>query len=54
MGLADTLRDILGTISNYKSKYEHVKQERDELKSELDEANKVAQQIKEELEKWKV
>ena len=52
MNIIQTLQEILGSISSYKSRYEQIKKERDELRAEIDQAMEVARQIKEILEQW--
>jgi len=43
---------MLGSISSYKSRYDQVKKERDELVAEMNQATEVAKQIKDVLEQW--
>ena len=50
--LIQLLQEILGSISSYKSRYEQVKEERDELVAEINQAMEIVRQIKEMLEQW--
>ena len=52
MNIIQALQEILGSISSYKSRFEQMKQERDELRAEIDQAAEVAKQIKDVLEQW--
>ena len=52
MNIIQTLQEILGSISSYKSRYEQMKKERDELRAEIDQATEIAKQIKDVLEQW--
>ena len=52
MNITQALQEILGSLSSYKSRYEQVKRERDELQAEIDQATEVAQQIKDVLKQW--
>ena len=50
--LISMLKEICASISSYKSRYEQVKEERDELVAEINQAIEIARQIKEILEQW--
>jgi len=50
--LVQALQEILGSLSSYKSRYIHVKRERDELVAEINQAIEIARQIKDMLEQW--
>ena len=52
MKINQLLQEILGNISSYKSRYEQVKKERDELVAEINQAMEIASQIKDMLEQW--
>ena len=52
MNIIQTLQEILGSISSYKSRYGQMKEERDELVAEINQATEVAKQIKDVLEQW--
>ena len=52
MNLISMLKEICASISSYKSRYEQMKEERDELRAEIDQAMEVARQIKDVLEQW--
>ena len=52
--LIQLLQEILGSLSSYKSRYEQMKQERDELVAEINQAVEIATQIKDMLEKWEI
>ena len=52
MKINQLLQEILGSISSYKSRYEQVKKERDELVAEINQAMEIASQIKDMLEQW--
>ena len=52
MNIIQTLQEILGSLSSYKSRYEQMKEERDELRAEIDQATEIAKQIKDVLEQW--
>jgi len=48
------LKEICASISSYKSRYEQMKRERDELVAEINQAVEIATQIKDMLEKWEI
>ena len=52
MNLISMLKEICASISSYKSRYEHMKEERDELVAEINQAIEIARQIKDMLEQW--
>ena len=54
MKLIQALQEILGSLSSYKSRYIHVKRERDELVAEINQAVEIDTQIKDMLEKWEI
>jgi len=49
MSLIEKLKEILGEISNYKSKYEQAVKENQELKELIAEAGKLCDEIMKEL-----
>jgi len=54
MKLIQALQEILGSLSSYKSRYEQMKKERDELVAEINQTVEIATQIKDMLEKWEI
>ena len=54
MNLISILKEICASISSYKSRYEQMKKERDELVAEINQAVEIATQIKDMLEKWEI
>jgi len=52
MNLISMLKEICASISSYKSRYEQMKEERDELVAEINQAIEIARQIKDMLEQW--
>ena len=50
--LIQLLQEILGSLSSYKSRYKQMKEERDELVAEINQAMEIVRQIKEMLEQW--
>ena len=52
MNLISMLKEICASISSYKSRYEQVRRERDELVAEINQAIEIARQIKDMLEQW--
>ena len=54
MDIIHALKEILGSLSSYKSRYEQMKRERDELVAEINQAVEIATQIKDMLEKWEI
>jgi len=52
MNLISMLKEICASISSYKSRYEQMKKERDELVAEINQATEIAKQIKDVLEQW--
>ena len=49
MNLIQLLQEILGNISSYKSRYEQTVKERNNLEAEINQAELIAQAIKEAL-----
>ena len=52
MNLISMLKEICASISSYKSRYAQMKEERDELRAEIDQATEIAKQIKDVLKQW--
>ena len=52
MNLISMLKEICASISSYKSRYAQMKEERDELVAEINQATEVAKQIKDVLKQW--
>ena len=52
MNLISMLKEICASISSYKSRFEQMKKERDELVAEINQATEIVKQIKDVLEQW--